>query len=125
MRFMIVDGTIKTREFITFLSRLLVGVKRNIFLIVDGHPIHRSKRIKEYVASTNGKLGLFYLPGYSPELNPGEFVWNDLKNQVIGRKFVSTKDDLKSMVLGGMRSVQKNPKKIKSYFQAKHTQYAA
>jgi transposase len=122
---MIVDGTIKTREFITFLSRLLVGVKRNIFLIVDGHPIHRSKRIKEYVASTNGKLGLFYLPGYSPELNPGEFVWNDLKNQVIGRKFVSTKDDLKSMVLGGMRSVQKNPKKIKSYFQAKHTQYAA
>ena len=125
MRFMIVDGTIKSREFITFLSRLLVGVKRNIFLIVDGHPIHRSKRIKEYVASTNGKLGLFYLPGYSPELNPGEFVWNDLKNQVIGRKFVSTKDDLKSMVLGGMRSVQKKPKKIKSYFQAKHTQYAA
>lgn len=125
MRFMIVDSTVKTREFITFLSRLLVGAKRKIFLIVDGHPAHRSKKVKEYVASTNGKLGLFYLPGYSPELNPDEFVWNDLKNQVIGRKFISTKDDLKSMILGGMRSMQKNPKKIKSYFQAKHTQYAA
>jgi transposase len=125
MRFMIVDGTVKTQEFITFLSRLLIGAKRKIFLIVDGHPTHRSKRVKEYVTATNGRLGLFYLPGYSPELNPDEFVWNDLKNQVIGRKFVSTKEDLKSMVLGGMRSMQKNPKKIKSYFQAKHTQYAA
>lgn len=125
MRFMIVDGTIKTQEFIAFLSRLLVGAKRKIFLIVDGHPAHRSKRVKEYVVSTNGKLGLFYLPGYSPELNPDEFVWNDLKNQVIGRKFVSNKDDLKSMILGGMRSMQKNPKKIKSYFHAKHTKYAA
>jgi transposase len=125
MRVMVVEGTVKTQEFITFLSRLLVGAKNKVFLIVDGHPIHRSKKVKEYVASTKGRLGLFYLPGYSPELNPDEFVWNDLKNQVVGRKFISTKDDLKSIVIGGMRSLQKNPVKIKSYFQAKHTQYAA
>jgi transposase len=104
MRFMLVDSTVKTKEFIMFLSRLLIGVKHKIFLIVDGHPIHRSKKVKEYVASTNGKLELFYLPGYSPELNPDEFVWNDLKNQVVGRKFIPTKDDLKSIIIGGMRS---------------------
>ncbi len=97
MRFMVVEGTIKTKEFIAFLSRLLVGAKNKVFLIVDGHTIHRSKKVKEYVASTKGKLGLFYLPGYSPELNPDEFVWNELKNQVVGRKFISTKDDLKSL----------------------------
>lgn len=125
MRFMVVDGTIKAKEFIAFLSRLTVGVKHKVFLIVDGHPVHRSKRVKEYVASTGGKLGLFYLPGYSPELNPDEFVWNELKNQVVGRKFISAKDKLKSVVIGGMRSLQKNPVKIKSYFQAKHTKYAA
>jgi transposase len=125
MRFMIIDGTVKAKEFIVFLSRLIVGVKHRVFLIVDGHPTHRSKLVKEYVASTNGKLGLFYLPGYSPELNPDEFVWNDLKNQVVGRKFVSTKDDLKAIVINGMRSLQKKPLKIKAYFQAKHTQYAA
>jgi transposase len=125
MRFMVVDGTVKSKEFIAFLSRLIVGVKHKVFLVVDGHPTHRSKKVKEYVASTKGKLGLFYLPGYSPELNPDEFVWNDLKNQVIGRKFVSTKDDLKSIVISGMRSLQRQPAKIKSYFQAKHTQYAA
>ncbi len=125
MRFMIVEGTVKAKEFITFLSRLIVGTKKKVFLIVDGHPTHRSKKVKEYVASTKGKLGLFYLPGYSPELNPDEFVWNDLKNQVVGRKFISTRDDLKSIVIGGMRSLQRNPAKIKAYFQAKHTQYAA
>lgn len=125
MRFMVIEGTVKAKEFITFLSRLTVGTKKKVFLIVDGHPIHRSKKVKEYVASTKGKLGLFYLPGYSPELNPDEFIWNDLKNKVVGRKFISTRDDLKSIVIGGMRSLQKNPVKIKSYFQAKHTQYAA
>lgn len=125
MRFMVVDGTVKSKEFISFLSRLIAGIDYKVFLIVDGHPTHRSKKVKEYVASTKGKLGLFYLPGYSPELNPDEFVWNDLKNKVIGRKFISTKDDLKSIVIGGMRSLQKQPAKIKSYFQAKHTQYAA
>jgi transposase len=79
----------------------------------NGHPIHRSKKVKEYVASTKRKPGLFYLPGYSPELNPDEFVWNDLKNQVVGRKFISTKGDLKSIVIGDMRSLQKNHVKIK------------
>lgn len=125
MKFMVIEGTIKAKEFIIFLSRLIIGVDHKVFLIVDGHPIHRSKKVKGYVASTKGKLGLFYLPGYSPELNPDEFVWNDLKNQVVGRKFISTKNDLKSIVIGGMRSLQKQPAKIKSYFQAKHTQYAA
>ncbi|MCX6720125.1 MAG: IS630 family transposase [Candidatus Staskawiczbacteria bacterium] len=125
MRFMVVEGTVKTKKFITFLSRLIIGVKNKVFLIVDGHPTHRSKKVKECVASTEGKLGIFYLPGYSPELNPDEFVWNDLKNQVVGRKFISTKDDLKSIVMRGMCSLQKNHVKIKSYFQARHTQYAA
>lgn len=125
MRFMIVDGSVKSQEFITFLSRLIDGVNYKVFLIVDGHPTHRSKKVKEYVASTNGQLGIFYLPGYSPELNPDEFVWNDLKNNIVGRKFISNKEDLKSVVIGGLRSLQKNKQKIKSYFQAKHTCYAA
>lgn len=125
MRFMLVDGTIKTDEFIQFLSRLITNVPHNVFLIVDGHPVHRSKKVKEYVISTEGKLALFYLPGYSPELNPDEFVWNNLKNNLVGRKFIESKTELKKEVLNGMRSLQKKPAIIKSYFQAKHTSYAA
>jgi transposase len=125
MRFMLVEKNITADKFIKFLSRLIEGVTYRIFLIVDGHPVHRSKRVKSYVASTQGRLGLFYLPGYSPELNPDEFVWNELKNTFVGRKFIASKNDLKKVVIGGMRRLQKNPEKIKSYFQAKHTQYAA
>ena len=50
-----------------------------IYLIVDGHPVHRSTLVKSFVESTEGKLKLFYLPPYSPELNPDEQVWNQLK----------------------------------------------
>jgi tRNA U34 5-methylaminomethyl-2-thiouridine-forming methyltransferase MnmC len=56
-----------------------------VFLIVDGHPAHRSKLVKAYIESLAGKLRLFFLPPYSPELNPDELVWNDVKNNAVGR----------------------------------------
>jgi transposase len=125
MRFMVVDGSVNADAFIEFLKRLIIDTDRPVFLIVDGHPTHRSVRVRDFVNATNGKLGLFYLPGYSPELNPDEFVWNDLKNNVVGRKTVSSKEGLKSIIVGGLRSIQKRPEKIRSFFQARHTKYAA
>lgn len=125
MRFMVVEGSVNADVFIEFLKRLVADTDRPVFLIVDGHPTHRSVRARDFVMSTNGKLGLFYLPGYSPELNPDEFVWNDLKNNVVGRKTVSNKEELKSVIVGGLRSIQKRPEKVRSFFQAKHTKYAA
>ncbi len=59
------------------------------------------------------------------ELNPDEFVWNDLKNNVVGWKTVSSKKGLKSIIVGGLRSIQKRPEKVRPSFQAKHTKYAA
>ena len=125
MRFMVSDTGINGVVFIEFLKRLISDIKEPVFLIVDGHPTHRSKKVKEFVESTKGKLGLFYLPGYSPELNPDEFVWNELKSHIIGRKVVTSKSELKSKAIGGLRSIQRRPEKVKSYFQAKHTSYAA
>ena len=124
MRFMIVEGSVNADVFIQFLRRLIEGVDYKVFLIVDGHRVHHAKKVKEFVSSTNGKLGLFYLPGYSPELNPDEFVWNDLKNNVVGRKFVPSKDALKKIILGGLRSLQRKPEKLRSFFRAPHTAYA-
>ena len=60
--------------FIDFLKRLIHGYARPIFLVLDGHPVHRSKKVKEYGESTEGMLKLHFLPGYSPELNPDESV---------------------------------------------------
>lgn len=125
MRFMVVEGSVRNREFITFLQRLVSDVRKRIFLIVDGHPTHRSKAVKEYVASLKGKLRLIFLPPYSPELNPDELVWNELKNNVVGREIVRDRSDLKKKVIGGLRSLQKNPRKVRSFFQEKNTRYAA
>ena len=79
LRFMVVDGRMTAVRFIMFLKRLLHNQTQPIFLIVDRHSSHRAKVVQEFVASTNGRLELFFLPPYSPELNPDELVWNHLK----------------------------------------------
>lgn len=86
MKFMATEGNVTGAVFIEFLKRLTHKATRPVFLIVDNHSVHRSNEVREYVKSTDGKLRLFYLPPYSPGLNPDEHVWNYLKNHKIGRQ---------------------------------------
>ena len=125
LRFMVVRGGVGAAVFINFLKRLIQGQRRAIFLIVDGHPSHRAKKVKKYVESLQGKLRLFFLPPYSPELNPDELVWNDVKNNGVGRTLVHGPADLMRTVVGRLRCLQKTPKKIRSSFQHPETRYAA
>ena len=126
MRFMIKEkGGVNSGVFIEFLQRLLVGAQRTIFLIVDRGPAHRSKKTREFVETLGGKLKLFYLPPYSPDTNPDELVWKHLKADTVGRMVTTGKADSKSKVVSSMRSLQKNPKKISSFFQKPSLQYAA
>ena len=74
LRFMVVKGGVGAKVFIGFLKRLVHGARRPLFLIVDGHPAHRAKLVKAYVESLEGRLRLFFLPPYSPKLNPDELV---------------------------------------------------
>ena len=82
MRFMTVEGRMNAGKFIEFLKRLLHNAERPVYLIVDSHPSHRARKVFEFVRKTKGKLRLFFLPPYSPELNPDELVWNHLKTMV-------------------------------------------
>jgi transposase len=125
MRFMVVEGGVDSEVFIKFLKRLLTGAKRKIFLIVDNGASHKSKKAREFVDSQKGLLELFYLPPYSPELNPDELVWNHLKTQTTGRSTVSDKSDFKKKVTRSMKSLQKNKSKIKSFFGKESLRYAA
>jgi transposase len=125
LRFMVVRGGVGARVFIEFLKRLMHGRRRRVFLIVDGHPSHRSKSTRHYVDSLSGKLKLFFLPPYSPELNPDEFVWNDVKNNGVARTLVHGPSDLHRVVLGRLRYLQNRPKIVRSFFQAPDTCYAA
>jgi transposase len=124
LRFMTVHGGVGARVFITFLKRFLLGAKRPLFLILDGHPSHKSKLVREFVASTNGKLRIFFLPAYSPQLNPDELVWNNVKNRV-GRSMLAGPIDLKKRVHSQMRWLQKNPSVVRNFFQEPHVRYAA
>jgi transposase len=126
MRFMVKDkGGVNSDVFIEFLKRLLVGAKRTIFLIVDRGPAHVSKKTKAFVETLGRRLKLFYLPSYSPDRNPDELVWKHLKADTVGRMVTTSKADFKSKVVSSMRSLQKNTKKIRSFFQKPSLQYAA
>ncbi|WP_454634860.1 transposase [Bradyrhizobium cenepequi] len=125
LRFMVVKGGVGAQVFIQFLQRLMHRQRRPVFLIVDGHPAHRSKLVKAYIESLAGKLRLFFLPPYSPELNPDELVWNDVKNNAVGRSPHDGPEDLRRAVLGRLRFLQKRPDRVRSFFQAPETRYAA
>jgi transposase len=125
MRFMVVKGRVGAAVFITFLKRLLYNATRPIFLIVDGHPVHKAKMVKEYLETLQGKLRLFFLPPYSPELNPDEYVWNELKNHALGKMSHNTLQQMKKAALSHMRYIQKTPSLVKSFFLAPSTVYAS
>ena len=124
MRFMTVEGKLNGEKFVEFLGRLLHNSRRPIFLIVDGHPAHRAAVVKRFVASSQGRLRLFYLPSYSPELNPDESVWRHLKTHNLGRVRITGPDDLKRQALMVLRRLQKTPTLVRAFFQAPTLRYA-
>jgi transposase len=123
LRFMLHDGTVNASVFIEFCRRLLKDAPGPVFLIVDGHPSHRANATKQFVAGTEGRLRLFFLPGYSPELNPDEWVWKNVKADRIGRIGVTSKDDLKTKATGALRRLQKLPALIRGFFRDPHLAY--
>lgn len=125
LRFMLTKGRVTAAVFIEFLKRLLVNATTPIFVIVDGHPTHRAKSVARFVAASAGKLVLFLLPPYSPELNPDEYVWNDLKAHGTGRELITSLTQLRRTVLSHMRQLQKLPELVQSFFHARTTSYAS
>lgn len=97
LHFMLYEGRVDAQVFIRFLQQLMLGRTRPVILVVDGHPIHHAKVVRDYVESTNGQLELVHLPPYSPHLNPDEQVWKNVKAQV-SKKLPHNKFDLREMV---------------------------
>jgi transposase len=124
MRFMTIKGTMNSDKFIEFLRRLIYRSNHPIYLIVDGHPVHHSKKVKQFVESQKGKLRLFYLPPYSPELNPDELVWSFLKHHKIGKKIIKDKNDFRQKIFSCMRYMQRKTKMIVNFFKEQNVRYA-
>jgi len=115
LRFMQYDGGMNSELFIKFLERLQAGEEKRITLIVDGLPVHKSKKVKEYIKGTDGNIKMYFLPGYSPELNPDELVWSMAKRYVSGR-LVKTKDELEKYISSFMHSLQKRKSTVEKLF---------
>lgn len=124
LRFMVHKGSITADVICNFLNRLMHGAQNPIFLIWDGHPTHRSKKVRECIESYDGELEVYFLPSYSPELNPTEQVWRSVKNHGVGRKTVFGPDQLKSAVIGYLRRLQKIPKIVAAFFKHPDCRYA-
>ena len=124
-RFMTVKGRVNAPQFIDFIRRLLHGSTRTMFLIVDGHPVHKAKSVSRFIETVKDRFQLFFLPPYSPELNPDERVWNDLKNNAIGRQSIKSPQQLRSAVISHLRFIQKKPDRVRAYFTNEETKYAA
>ncbi|MDD4059448.1 MAG: IS630 family transposase [Kiritimatiellae bacterium] len=125
LRFMCVEGKVNADVFIEFLGRLVESAGHPVYLVVDGHPTHKAAKTRKFVESTKGRLKLFFLPGYSPDLNPDERVWNNLKSQGTGKRAITGPDQLKKLVLGHLRSMQKDADLVRSFYRTPSTEYAA
>jgi len=125
LAFMVFRSRFTTPVFLRFLRRLLRHVRRPVFLIVDRHPVHVAKAVARWVAERPDRLRLFFLPGYSPALNPDEFLNNDVKSNALGRRRPREATELVTSVRSYLRSTQRQPAIVQSYFQAPSVQYAA
>jgi transposase len=125
LAFMVFEEEFRVKVFLRFLKRLVMHVKRRIFLIVDRHPVHRAAAVKAWLAHHEEKIRMFFLPSYSPELNPDELLNQDVKSNALGRRRPWDKYEMMDGVRGYLRSTQRQPHVVKRYFHESHVRYAA
>ena len=110
---------------IRFLERLIKGSGKKIFLILDNLKVHHSNKVKEWATARSERIELFFLPAYSPDLNPDEYLNCDLKAQVHSGKATRNKKQLKQRVNKAMRLLQNRPERVIKYFEHSSIAYAA
>lgn len=124
-RWMIIDEAFNADRLIEFLAALIKDASKKVFLILDNLRVHHSKPVKEWVAQRQDKIELFYLPSYSPELNPEERLNADLKHAIGTRVPARTKAKLKAAATQHLTELENTPEKIRAFFQDPNVRYAA
>ncbi len=125
LNFMVFKQRFKANVFEEFLRRLVRQSERKVFIIVDGHPVHRSGKVKKWLNKNEKHIRLFFLPSYSPELNPDEILNQDVKSNAVGRKRARCQSELIANVRSFLWGRQRRPNVVKKYFSEKHVSYAA
>jgi len=125
VRFMLYKENMTSQVLIRFMSRLVKGADRKVFLILDNLRVHHSKLVKAWLKEHEEEIAVFYLPSYSPELNPDEHLNGDLKHCIRSGLPARTEKALTKKTRSFMRKLQNRPKHVSNYFKHPKIAYAA
>ena len=125
VRFMVYEAKMNSGTLIKFMKRLIKESTRKIFLVLDNLKVHHSYIVRDWLEKHKEQIEIFYLPSYSPELNPDEYLNCDLKVGVHSKTPARTKEQLKNKAISHLRKLQKLPERVKRYFKHPKIAYAA
>src|SRR4051795_12704829 len=125
VRWMIYTGRMNAALFIVFLTRLIAGAGKKVFLIVDHLSVHEAAAVEQWLADKKEQIEVFYLPKYTPERNADEYLNCDVKANINTDGLPKDREELRGKLRRFMQNLNKLPKRIASYFQHKFLQYAA
>ncbi len=125
LAFMVFTERFTTEVFLRFLGRVIRHARRKVILIVDGHRVHKSKKLKEWLMRQGAQIELVFLPSYSPELNPDEMLNQDVKANAVGRQKPRDRMELAKELRRFLHRKQKMPQVVSRYFHEEHVRYAA
>jgi len=125
VRFMVYKDRMNSDTMIKFMERLIKNSERKVFLILDNLKVHHSYIVRDWLEEHNTQIEVFFLPSYSPELNPDEYLNCDLKAGVHTGVPARTRDQLKKKAISHLRKLQKMPKRVMKYFKHNKIAYAA
>jgi transposase len=125
LRFLVFTGRFTAAVLLRFLGRLVAGRAGKVYVILDGHPAHRAGKVRAWAAARPGRIRLVFLPPYSPELNPAEYLNNDVKANAQRYGRARDKGELGAKARAYLRDTQRTPQVVQNYFFARHVQYAA
>ena len=119
------EQSIDGERYVEFLQKVLRERTRPLIVIADNASYHRSAEVRQFVLEHRKQIRMFFLPTYSPELNPDEQVWNEIKHRKLEKQPIKSKFDLKRRLYAELESLQQKVERIKSFFQLPDTRYAA
>jgi transposase len=125
VRFEFIEGAMNTDLLIGFMERLIADAKRKVFLILDNLKVHHANLVTAWLAEHKNKIEVFYLPPYSPEINPDEYLNRDFKTTLRSSDRASTKKALLDKAMAFMQFLNATPERVKAYFSHAAVAYAA
>src|SRR5882757_1413366 len=118
-------GGMSADLFVAMLKQIMRRRRKPLFLVIDSLPAHKAKLVRDYVETTKGKLKLYFLPGYAPELNPDELVWSHMKRTGTAKRPLASNELLQERIEADLINIQNNRALVRSFFKAPDVAYIA